>query len=295
MDFQKLKTFRTVATLMNFNQAAKVLHYAQSSVSAQIKALENDLGAQLFERVGKKINLTPAGEKMLQYAHKMLAIEQEARDELNSNPRGASLLTLRMPQTVATYHLPRVLPVFQEQFPEVDLDITSCALFSLENELSIGTVDLAFLLTDTVSAASLDIEMLRTEPLVMVASPGHPLAAQARLDMQDLEGQVLFLPKADCGYRMAFEQALTMDGIRLRSLIEMNSIEAIKESVAKGSGVTIIPRISIEQELQRGRLVILDWKESLETGVLMIWHKGKWFSPALETFMEAFRQSLATA
>ena len=294
MDLQKLKTFRTVATLMNFNQAAQVLHYAQSSVSAQIKALENDLGVQLFRRTGKKVQLTPPGEKMLQYAHKMLAIEQEARNEIAGTPRSTSLLTLRMPQTVATYHLPRVLPAFQKQFPEVDLDITSCALFSLENELSIGTVDLAFLLTDTVSAASLDVEILKTEPLVMAASPGHILAARSKLGMKDLEGQVLFLPKADCGYRMDFEHALTMDRIRVRSLIEMNSIEAIKESVARGLGVTIIPRISIEQELNQGHLAMLDWEENLETGVLMIWHKGRWFPPALEMFMEAFRQRLAT-
>ncbi|MEW5734239.1 MAG: LysR family transcriptional regulator, partial [Thermodesulfobacteriota bacterium] len=103
MDHQQLKTFRTVATLMNFNKAAELLHYAQSSVSAQVKALENELGVLLFERTGKKIRLTPSGEKMLLYAHKLLAIEDEARAEVSGRQREASLLTLRMPQTIATY------------------------------------------------------------------------------------------------------------------------------------------------------------------------------------------------
>lgn len=293
MDLQKLKTFSTVASLMNFNQAAEVLNYAQSSVSAQIKALENDLGALLFQRVGKRVKLTPAGEKMLQYAHKMLAIEQEARNEIKGEPDGASLLTLRMPQTVAACHLPMALPVFQKRFPNVNLDVTSCALFSLEHELSIGTVDLAFLLTDTVSAASLDMEMLRTETLVMAASPGHELAQKAGLGHKSLDGRVLFLPKADCGYRMEFEQALTLERVRLGSLIEMNSIEAIKTAVAKGMGVTIIPRISIEHDLKTGRLIELDWEEPMETGLLMIWQRDKCFSPALEAFMDAFRRGAA--
>lgn len=292
MDFQHLKTFRTVASLMNFNRAADVLHYAQSSVSAQIKALENDLGTELFRRNGKKISLTPAGEKMLAYAHKLLAIEEEARGQVAGRSREAGLLTLRMPQTVATYLLPRVLEEFTPLFPRVHFDVTSCALYSLENELSIGTVDLAFLLTESIGAAGLSSELLRTEPLVWAAAPGHPLCGRKNLGVKDLAGQTLFLPKADCGYRMDFEQALAMEKVAPERVIELNSIEAIKEALVRGMGATVIPEISIARELAQGSLAKLDWEEELETGVLMIWHKDKWFPPALAAFMEAFRRVL---
>jgi len=145
MDFQRLKTFRTVATLMNFNQAARVLNYAQSSISAQIKTLETEVGTPLFKRFGKKFVLTEAGEKMLRYAHKLLAIEEEALAAVNGEKTASGWLTLRMPQTIATYHLPAVLQEFGRLFPTMNLDISSCAYRSLEHELSIGTVDLAFL------------------------------------------------------------------------------------------------------------------------------------------------------
>ena len=82
MEMQRLQTFRTVATLMNFNQAAEILNYAQSTVSAQIKALENEMGVELFKRIGKTFRLTEAGAKMLVYADKLLAIKDEALAEV---------------------------------------------------------------------------------------------------------------------------------------------------------------------------------------------------------------------
>ena len=108
MNLQRLRTFRTVATLMNFNRAASVLHYSQSAVSAQIKALENEIGALLFHRIGKSIKLTAAGVKMLTYADKLLAIEEEALAEIAGRNATSGLLTIRMPQTVATHFLPQM-------------------------------------------------------------------------------------------------------------------------------------------------------------------------------------------
>jgi DNA-binding transcriptional LysR family regulator len=292
MNLQQLRTFRTAATLMNFNQAARQLNYAQSSISAQIKTLEMEVGRSLFKRYGKKIVLTAAGQKMLKYAHKILAIEEEALAEINGKAESPGLLTLRMPQTIATYYLPSVLNEFVRRFPQIHLDVSSCAFYSLAHELSIGTVDLAFLLTDTISTAQLDFELLKVQPLNLVASPLHPLANRDMVTYKDLQGQTLFLPKADCGYRMMFEQAMTQRNVKPSSVIELNSIEAIKKIVMTGMGITIIPDISIGDELMQNKLVPLAWEEALETGVLMIWHKDKWFSKALTAFMDIFRKTL---
>lgn len=292
MDSQRLRTFRTVATLMNFNQAAKVLHYAQSSVSAQIRTLEDEVGTALFKRAGKKITLTDAGEKMLKYAHKLLAIEDEAMAKIKGKTRTPSLLTLRMPQTIATYHLPSFLPEFSRHYPDVNFDISSCAFHSLEHELAIGIVDLAFLLADSVHSGKLQFELLKVEPLVLVAAPGHALTLRKNVAYRDLRGQTLFLPKADCGYRMTFEQMLAMENIKPAALIELNSIEAIKRLAMTGMGLTVIPRIAVLEELKQNRLVELAWSEDLETGICMIWHQDKWFSPPLTALMAYIRQSV---
>lgn len=289
MDLQRLKTFRTVATLMNFNQAARVLNYAQSTISVQIKTLETEVGTELFNRSGKKFVLTEAGQKMLKYAHKLLAIEEEALAEINGKGEVPGLLTLRMPQTIATYHLPVLLPEFSRRFPGIHLDISSCAFFSLEHELSIGTVDLAFLLADSIDSGNLQFELLKVEPLVLVAAPEHPLAQRHTVTYRDLRDQVLFLPKADCGYRMGFEQSLCSKHIKLEALMELNSIEAIKRIVMTGMGITLIPEIAVDDELHQRRLTRLAWNETLETGICMIWHKNKWFSKALTGLMDAFR------
>lgn len=290
MDLQRLQTFRTVATLMNFNQAAEILHCSQSTVSAQIKTLENEIGILLFKRIGKSIRLTEAGAKMLVYADKILAIKEEAVAEVTGRNMASGLLTIRMPQTVATHYLPPVLCDYQPRFPGMRLDITSCAMHSLEKELQIGTVDLAFLFADSISAKNLQSELLRIEPLAIVTHPSHPLATRRSVDFQDLEGQVLLLPKSDCGYRMVFEQALVTARVTPATVIEMNSIEAIKKTIKAGIGVTIIPEIAIRSDVEKGELARVCWADDLETGVLMIHYKDKWRSPAVDAFMDAMRR-----
>src|SRR5512146_3012847 len=190
MDLQRLQTFRTVATLMNFNQAADILHYSQSAVSAQIKGLEEQIGTLLFHRIGKSSRLTEAGAKMLVYADKLLAIKEEAVAEVTGRNRVSGLLTLRMPQIVATHYLPHVLCEYQPRFPGMRLDITSCAVHSLEHELRIGTVDLAFLFADSIGAKNLECELLQSIPLVIATHPAQPLAARQAAGFRDLEGQI---------------------------------------------------------------------------------------------------------
>ena len=290
MDLQRLQTFRTVATLMNFNQAAGVLNSSQSTVSARIKTLENEIGVLLFKRIGKIVQLTEAGAKMLVYADKLLAIEEEALAEVAGRNATSGLLTIRMPQTVATHYLPRILSDYQPRFPGMRLDITSCALHSLEHELRIGTVDLAFIFADSITAKNLISEILHIEPLVVVSHPNHPLAAMKSVDFTDLEGQVLLLPKSDCGYRMEFEQTLAAKRVKPATVIEMNSIDAIKQTIQTGIGVTLIPEIAVRKEVGKGTLVKVRWVDDMETGVLMIRHKDKWCHPVLEAFMDTARR-----
>jgi DNA-binding transcriptional LysR family regulator len=292
MDLQRLQTFRTVATLMNFNQAAEVLHYSQSTVSAQIKTLENEIGILLFKRIGKSVQLTEAGAKMLVYADKLLAIKEEAVAEVTGRNMVSGLLTIRMPQTVAAHYLPGILCDYQPRFPGMRLDITSCAMHSLEHELRIGTVDLAFLFADTIGAKNLTGELLRIEPLAIVTHPSHPLAALKSAVFKDLEGQVLLIPKSDCGYRMVFEQTLATERVTPATIIEMNSVEAIIKTIKAGVGVTIIPELAIRTDLEKGEIARVRWAEDLETGVLMIYYQDKWRSPALESFMDAMRLQL---
>ena len=296
MELRQLKTFQTVARLLNFNRAAEVLNYSQSAVSAQIKLLEEELGVPLFDRLGKNVHLTEAGNMLVQYSQKMLDIEKETVAKVSGWEEPQGSISIRIPQSIATYLLPSVLSEFHQRFPKVGLDISSCAYHTLPQELKTGMVDVAFLLADSIPFAELKAELLRIEPLVLVASPDHYLSKQSAINMRDLTGQAILIPKHDCSYKMLFESILAEEKVDAVTIMELNSIEAIKQCVSKGIGVTMIPMMSVTQEIEQKRLKILPWpEEKLETGILMIRHKDKWLSPTLQAFMDTVKEVLKSS
>ena len=122
-----------------------------------------------------------------------------------------------------------------------------------------------------------------------MAHPKHELAARSVVRTEDLKGQTLLLPKHDSSYKMVFEQILSAEKVRA-TVIEYNSIEAIKQCVLRGLGITLLPESALQTEIEQKRLLPLPYSEGpLETAILMIWHKDKWISPALKCFMDAAR------
>jgi len=135
--------------------------------------------------------------------------------------------------------------------------------------------------------------LIRIEPLVFVSDPNHVLTKSVGMTFRDLNGQSILLPKHDCSYKMQFEEMLTAENISPSVVMEFNSIEAIKQCVIKGLGITVIPEIAVKEELAQEKLKKIPWlDEPLETGVLMIRHKDKWISPALQAFMDISRKTM---
>jgi DNA-binding transcriptional LysR family regulator len=290
MELRQLRTFRTVATLLSFNRAADALNYAQSTVSVQIRDLEEELGVKLFDRLGKRVILTDAGELLSQYAQKMLDIEAETVADVKRRIQPQGSLTIRVPQTIGEVYLPKVLSEFQRRFPRVGFSFHTCAFHSLEHELQTGVTDLAFLLAESIQSQHLIAEPLRFERLLMVCNPDNPLKQQEKVSMRDLADQPIFLAKADCGYRMVFERMMTEANVTPHTVIEFSSLEMLKASLMESHGVAMIPQPTVREAVARGELSILAWEEDpLETAVLMIRHKGKWLSPTLQAFMDIAR------
>jgi DNA-binding transcriptional LysR family regulator len=292
VELRQLKTFQTVATLRSFNQAAEVLKYAQSTVSEQIKVLENDLGVRLFDRKGRRIALTEAGELLLQYAQKMLDIEREIRAELSHQGEPHGTLSIRIPETVSIYYLPSLLSQFRERFPKVRFDLNSCTYYGLPQELESGITNLAFLMTDSFYAADLETETLLKLPLVVVAHPDNPLASKSNVTVPDVKNEPILLPRGDCSYRMQFEKTLMKEKVEPKVILNVNSITAIKNFVVAGTGITVIPRIVVEKEIADGALVVLPWRgrKIHYTDLFMIWHKDKWMSPILRAFIDMIKE-----
>ena len=290
MEIRQLRTFQAVARMLSFNRAAERLHYAQSSISAQIQALEEELEVKLFDRLGRRILLTEAGERLLQYAGKILDLADEAKAEVvrSKEPEGA--LTIRVPESFCAYRLPPVVKQFRSRFPKVRLSFITCAVENLQKDLRKGITDLAFLLTESIQAADLEAEALGFERIILVAGPKHPLAAKPEIQTRDLKGEIILLSKVDCSYRKPFEQILEQGNIRPGTTLEFNSVEAIKQCVMEGIGITILPEIAVALEIAQGRLAALSWgKYEMEVALLMIWYKERWLSPTLSAFIRMAR------
>jgi DNA-binding transcriptional LysR family regulator len=178
VDLCKLKTFRTVGVFLNFNKAAKVLNCAQSTISSQIKSLEEEIGALLFKRIKKKVVLTEAGEKMLFYANKLLSLEQEALADISSEMNPSGTIRLMVPESIAANYFPQLMQAFLSAYPSINFDISNCSQSGLEIELRSESVDLAFLFSESADFLNLNSEVLFREKLVVVSNPENSLATK---------------------------------------------------------------------------------------------------------------------
>ena len=197
MEFRQLKTFRVVADHLSFSKAAAKLFMAQSSVSAQIRALEEDLELKLFDRIGRRVLITDAGLKLYDYARRIEDMTAEIRSEVTGARDVRGALTIRIPETLATVYMPAVVARFHRDNPAVRLNFINCSDLQLREELNSGRIDLAFLMTDAVHLKDVNVRLLKTENLIFLAGPDHPLSMQDRVHTKDLLGRTVLLPKTD--------------------------------------------------------------------------------------------------
>ncbi|MBP8082840.1 MAG: LysR family transcriptional regulator [Spirochaetes bacterium] len=291
MDFKQLHTFRTVATLENFNKAADILDYAQSTVSDQIKQLENHLGVKLFNREGKTVSLTRAGELLLKYSQKIIDLEDEILSEIKQCDEIRGSLTIKIPETISTYFLPEILKKYNKKFPKVDFVFNPCAYHGLHEELKSGIIDLAFLITDSFHAVDLDTIILSTLDLVMVTYPSNPILSINKVKPFDLKNEPIYITASDCNYFKIIQEYFIEAKVDMQLIISLSTIESIKRNIMGGVGTVVLPRIAVQKELENGELAEVDFeKKSMKADITMIWIKNKWRMPILDDFMSISKE-----
>lgn len=197
MEIRQLRTFVTVADVLSFTKASNRLNLAQSSVSAQIKALEEELDLKLFDRIGRRVVLTEAGRRLYAYARRMDEMTREIKSAFSTARYAQGALTVRVPETIASVYMPAVVERFHTDYPKVKLELINCSDEQLREELNTGRIDLAFLLTDSIHFKEVNVVPLKTEKMVLVSGPSHPLAQHPQVELDHLTEQTLLLPKTD--------------------------------------------------------------------------------------------------
>jgi DNA-binding transcriptional LysR family regulator len=286
MDLDQLHTFLEIVRLKSFSKAAQSCFRTQPAVSAQVRQLEQDLNAPLFERLGTKIALTPAGHIFSQYAEQILALRRQAQDSINELervPRGE--LVIAANEATCIYVLPRVFSEFKKQFPNVQILVdrsygSRVVEAVVENQADFGITQLP------VTEKRVQVAKIHSDEIKMIVPTGHPLAGLERVEVGLLAGHPLLLPKTGTTRaRLAIwlEPAEEVTTISM----ELDSTEMIKRFVLAGLGIGFLAATHVQEELEKGTLVTVSLApEPMVRQIGLIYRKDKALSKAALGFIE---------
>ncbi len=292
MDFEQLRTFLEVSRLKSFSRAAQKLLRTQPAISAQIRSLEQEVGARLFDRDGGKVTFTAAGrlfEPFAEYCmerqrHILLAVAEQER-----SPRGE--LTISANEATHLYVLPRVFAHFRQQYPRVMLSVVRAErLRTVESvvnrEVDFGVVSLP------VRDGRLTVETIHRDELALVAPNGHPLAGRSTLRIQEAAKYPLLLPSHG-RRREQLDELFRVNEISPRVAMEVESSEMLKRYVSVGLGLGFLPRTNVAEEERAGTLCLLSLEGvRLARDLGLIFRKDRQLSRAAQEFLEIATQGM---
>ncbi len=286
LDSRQLRAFTVLARTGSFTRTAHELHLSQSAISYAIKALEDEIGCRLLDRVGKSVVLTQAGEQLLARAEKILDEMTAARLELSHLGKwGSTRLRIGASTTACQYVLPAVLREFKESFPRCAISIEPGDTPEAIASLRAHRIDLAVNL-EPRREESLEFRPLFTDELLFALSPIHPWAKTGRIPRDDIARQHYILyGKTSYTFQM-IEEYFREEKIVLHSLLDLGNMEAIKELVKLGLGISIMAPWTAKKEIEAGSLVTLPLgRRKLKRRWGVLHWKGRRLDLAQETFI----------
>jgi DNA-binding transcriptional LysR family regulator len=283
--FRQLRVFTEVARHLSFARAAEALHLTPPAVTMQVKELEGHVGLPLFERSGRKVALTTAGEYMLVYARKMLATLKDAEDAAaRLQQLEVGTLTIGMVST-AKYFLPRLLAEFQREHEGIEIRLAVGNREQLVNMLQGNEVDIAVMGRPPKELAT-RAEPFAAHPHVFVAPTDHPLLRVGHPTVASMQPYGFILRERGSGTRAAMEKFFAASRFEPRVSMEMSSNETIKQAVMAGMGLSFLSLHTIGLELENKLIAVLDVEG---TPIIRAWNVVHTLSKLLSPAAEAFR------
>ncbi|RLQ94080.1 LysR family transcriptional regulator [Falsibacillus albus] len=287
MDLTYFYTFKEVAKSGSYTKTGEELGYAQSSVTTQIKKLEEHYHTVLFERVGRRMCLTQSGEQLLHYVNQIVSLVEEAEIQLTKGTNLRGTLKVGTVESLAAYFLTPYIKSLKEPNPDMKILLESGLCQHLRDGVIEGKFDAALLLDQLQESPELMTIPIREEELVMVSSPNHPLRNRTEVMLKDLSEETIIFTEEGCSYRIMFENALRTEGVQTKSKISFSSLEAIKQCVADDLGIAILPKIAVQRELKANVIRQLPFQhESIKVFTQLVYHKKKWISPIMAQLIE---------
>ena len=287
MEFREISTFLQVAQYQSFSKAARHLGYSQAAVTIQIKQLEQELGVHLFDRIGKQISLTHQGQVFYQYAVSIRNDLEQAKNAVSDPSTLSGKLCLGTIESICASIFPDLLAEYHRLHPEVTISIVTDSPGVLLDRMNENTIDIVYLLDRRIYDNRWCKTLEEPEENIFVASPDHELALVKReLELDEVLRFPFFLTEKDASYRHMLEQYLASINRSVKPFLEIGSTEFIIHMLLKNTGISFLPKFTVQRELQPKQLTALNVRGfQMQTWRQIFYHKDKWVTREMQEFL----------
>ncbi|ANC77481.1 hypothetical protein ABE65_011995 [Fictibacillus phosphorivorans] len=290
MEIRHLLTFQTIVEGGSYTRAASKLGYTQSTITSHIQALEHEIGGELFSYVKRKLTLTHLGRELIPLAEDLLSTHDQIKN-MRSSQEVKGVLRVAAPESLTISRLSPIIREYSTRYPHVKLILTNGTCSQNQVDLISGRVDVALMVYPELKLEKCIHYVLSEEKIVLVSSVDGPEHFDE--NKIDTTNQFFITNEEGCSYRTMFEKHLIKHGMHHFQTMELWSIEAIKQTVMSGIGFSVLPYITVKEEVENGKLKILGHSEKFDPiySHLLV-KKKKWMAPPVEVFVELVLNSI---
>lgn len=290
MEIRTAATFLRVAELQSFSKAAEQLGYSQAAVTIQIRQLEQELGTQLFERIGKRIKLTEHGMRFIPYAMELLKAEQNAKTFIHDNGQPSGRLRIGTAESLFISVLSPIISNFHKECPFVETSIHTGLISELFDMVRQNDVDLLFFLDKKTSFPEWIRVLERPEPIVFVSSPSHHFVGKRRIPLKDIPAEPFALTEKGVSYRYDLEQMLAAENLEIHPFLETGNTDIIVKMLLNSTALSFLPLYVVQDYIAAGKLAVIDVDcPEIRMWSQLVYHKNKWVTPQMKIFIDLMK------
>jgi len=287
MDIKNLVTFIQVAELGSFTRAGEKLGYSQPTISFQIKQLEQELGAKLFDRIGHTVRLTDKGREILLYAQRICHTYQEMSQGGTSPEQAPVVIRLAMADSLCIPLIGEGFAAFRAQHPHISLHVVTAGTDDMFRLLDHNEVDLVCTLDSHIYNTNYVIAAEEKLGVHFIASSSNPLSRRQNLSVSDLLSSSFLLTEKGMSYRRLLDEYLARHSLELHPILENGSTELLCSLAEKDMGIAFLPDYVTDTAIQQGSVVRLDVPEfEPELWKQLLYHRDKWVSPQMQAVID---------
>lgn len=287
MEIRNLRTFQQVAERNSFTAAAAALGYSQSTVSFQIKQLEQELGCLLFERINHTLTLTEQGRNTLDYAQSVLRLTDAFKQGMDSSKEPAGYVHIVAPDSLCEEMMTRNYNTFYRRYPGISLKFSTADTVNMFQMLDRNEADVILTLDSHVYSREYIIAKEERVNVHFVTGSDSPLAERKGLSIRDLLEQPFVLTEKGFGYRKVLDKTLEKMSLEIRPVLELGRTDLITATLIENHCISFLPDFVTAEGIRQGKLVYLDVQDvEVDIWKQLIYHRNKWISRSLGSLLE---------